>query len=183
MKQILSLVITLCALTGLQAQTVDEVIAKYYAAAGGKEKLEAITSLQYVQAISIQSPQGNFDMNIVTIREKNKLFRTQMSNELMGESFAVVTDTATWVRKPANPFTNEEGGLEKIKAADMKGIAVAQLDCAGFFPELVNYGAKGYTAELTGSKKINGRDSYKVKLKKDKAKITYFIEKETGLVC
>jgi outer membrane lipoprotein-sorting protein len=183
MQRLLFLFVAAFSFIAATAQTADEVINKYITAVGGKEKLESITSLQYVQAMSIPSPQGNFEMNIITIKEKGKLFRNQMSNDMIGESYALVTDTATWVRKPANPFTGEEGGLEKVKAEDLKGMnTVTQLDCAGFFPELMNYAAKGYTAEVTGDKKINGRDSYKLKLKKDKAETIFFIDKETGLV-
>lgn len=183
MQRLLFLFIAAFSFVAANAQTADEVINKYITAAGGKEKLEGITTLQYLQVVSIPSPQGNIDMNIITIKEKGKLFRNQMSNEMVGDSYALVTDTATWIRKPANPFTGEEGGVEKMKAEDLKGVSSSlQLDCAGFFPELVNYAAKGYTATLDGDKKINGRESYKLKLKKDKAETIFFIDKETGLV-
>lgn len=171
----------------VKAQTADDVINKYLEAAGGKEKLEAIKSLQYVQTMNLNTPMGPMQIVITQIRVKDKLVRFNTTSELFGSAYVVVTDTSGWAKVPANEYSGEEK-LQKLKADEMKGLKT-QMDCEGFFPQLVNYAAKGFTAELDGEKKMNGKLCYKLKLKnkqmedeKAKGELVYYIDKQTNLV-
>jgi outer membrane lipoprotein-sorting protein len=186
MKKIFMLLGVFIALAA-QAQTADEVIGKYLAAAGGKEKLEGIRSLQYVQTMNITTPMGPLQITITQIRVKDKLVRFNTSSDLFGTGYMLVTDTSAWAKVPASEFTGEEK-LQKLKPEDVQGFK-AQMDCEGFFPQLVDYTAKGFTAELAGESKVNGRMCYKIKLKnrqmeneKAKGELVYYIDKQTNLV-
>lgn len=181
MKRTLSLLVCLSIVFAAGAQTADEIVGKYIAAIGGKEKLQGIRSLQYVQTMNLTTPLGPMQVTMTHIKVRDKLLRINTSSELFGNSYTVITDTSGWVRIAPNQFTGGEAVLEKFKPEDRKALA-AQMDCDGYFPDLVNYAAKGYTAEYGGEGKANGRPSYKLTLKKDKAEILYFIDKATGLV-
>lgn len=181
MKKFLALLLPLIAIVSAKAQTADDVINKYLAAAGGKEKLESIHSLQYVQTMNLSTPLGEMQIVMTNIKVKNKLVRINTSSEMFGNAYSVVTDTSGWVIVPANQFTGGEAVREKLKPEERKAL-LSQMYCEGYFPELVNYAQKGYTAELAGEGKGNGRPSYKLKLKKEKGENTYFIDKETGLI-
>jgi outer membrane lipoprotein-sorting protein len=184
MKKIFMLLGVFIALAA-QAQTADEVINKYLAAAGGKEKLESIKSLQYVQTMNLTTPMGPMQITVTQIRVKDKLVRFNTSSDLFGTGYMLVTDTSAWAKVPANEFTGEEK-LQKLKPEDVQGFKT-QMDCEGFFPQLVNYAAKGFTAELDGEKKMNGKLCYKLKLKNKqmenaKGELVYYIDKQTNLI-
>ncbi len=164
-----------------QAQTADEVVNKYLTAAGGKEKLAAVNSLQYTQKSNLNTQFGVMEISMNFVRVDKKLFRINVTSEMFGNSFTVVTDTSGWVYLPANPFSGSEATLQKMKTEERSALAT-QMASDGFFPELVNYSAKGYIAELAGEGKSNGKACYKLKLKKDKDERLYMIDKQTGLV-
>lgn len=181
MKKYIAFIPMLLLMFAVQAQTADAVINQYLAAAGGKEKLQAITTLQYVQTINLTTPMGEMQVMMTNIKVQDKLFRMNTSSEMFGTAFTVVTDTSGWIMMPANQFTGSEAKLEKMEPAQQKSLQ-PMWNCEGFFPELVNYAAKGYTAELQGETKVNGAVCYKLKLKKDKDERIYCINKATGLV-
>lgn len=181
MKKLFVLAMMLVAVIA-KAQTAEDVINKYIAAAGGKEKLQSVKSLQYVQSAAFNTLIGPVDIKMDWIRVENKLFRVNTTSELFGTGFSLVTDTSGWVLIPANPFAeNSQEKLQKLKPEERQGLAT-QMACDGFFPELVDYSKKGYTAEYAGEAKVSGRAVYKIKLKKDKDDRIYMIDKQTGFV-
>ncbi len=181
MKRFFSVAVACVAFISLHAQTADEVINKYITAVGGKAKLEAINSLQYVRMINFSSPMGEVQITMTNIKVENKLSRTNVSSELFGNSFTLFTDTSGWIVIPPSQFTGTEEVRQKLKPEEYKAMK-SEMTCEGYFPELVNYAAKGYKAEYLGEGKSNGKVSYKIRLKKDKDERTYFIDKQTNLV-
>lgn len=186
MKKIFVLLAVAIAVSA-QAQTADEVINKYLVAAGGKDKLEAIKSLQYVQTMNLNTQMGAMQITLTQIRVKDKLMRYNVSSDLFGSASVVATDTGGWIRVPQNAFVEEEI-LQKMKPEELAAFKT-QMSCEGFFPELVNYSQKGFTAEMTGESKVKGKLCYKIKLKnkqleneKVKGELVYYIDKQTNLV-
>jgi hypothetical protein len=165
----------------VHAQTADEIISKYLVAAGGKDKLKVVFSLQYDQKMTYNTGFGPIEISMTTFKEKEKLSRINASTPMLGSGFTLVTDTAGWVYVAASPFSGGEAKLERMKP-EAHTAAKSQMASEGFFPELFNYASRGYTAEYTGEGKGNGKASYKIKLRKDKDERTYFIDKESGLV-
>jgi hypothetical protein len=180
MKKIFT-ILALITVIVANAQTADEVVSKYLNAVGGKEKLNSITTLQFLQTMNFQTPMGPIEVKMTNIKAKGKLFRINAASEITGNAFTVITDTSGWILIPANPFSGSEATLQKMKPEEIKA-AQSQFYAEGFFPELVNYAAKGYTAEILGEGKSSGKLSYKLKLKKDKDERIYMIDKQTGLV-
>jgi hypothetical protein len=186
MKKISLFVIFLTILlTAAFAQTADEVVNKFVEASGGKDKLNSITTLQYNQLVKLKLPMGEFDLPLQFYKDKNKLFRLQASLQFGSQSFnfySLVSDTAGYVRIPANPMMGTEGGLKKMDEKD-RAAQLFQMDVAGMFAALVDYKAKGHKVELLKDEKVKGQDSYKLKLTlKNGQEMTYFISKATNLV-
>jgi hypothetical protein len=167
------------------SQTADEVINKFIEASGGKDKLNAINTLQYNQLIVVKSPMGNIDIPIQYYKEKNKFYRMQANLNLAGQFmkfFTVVSDSAGYVLLPALPMLGTDGGLKKLNESERK-LQAYQLDAAGYFAGLVDYAAKGSKVELLKDEKVNNEDNFKLKLTMNTGQsLTYFINKATGLV-
>ncbi len=181
MKRVIWILAAVFSFVAASAQTTDEVINKYLSAAGGKEKLQAINTLQYTETLSLNTPMGAMEFSIQNIKERGKLLRRQTTNEITGESFMLITDTAGYLLMPSNPMFGLEGGLEKMKTDQLKAMST-EMDCSGYFIQLVDHATKGFTASLAGEEKIDGRVSYKLELKKDDNILTYMVDKETGLI-
>ncbi|HTB51407.1 MAG TPA: hypothetical protein VK718_01430 [Ferruginibacter sp.] len=163
------LVLFLVAAQFSSAQTVDDVIAKYITARGGKDKLVAVKSI-YMEGI--RQMMGT-DHVVKVTKEQNKLSRIDFE---MGTQtgFTVVTPTEAWFYIPfrsPNPFP-----LPADAVAGMQ----TDLDIAG---PLVDYAAKGHTVELLGKDTTNGDSCYKIKLTAKNGKIIYYwISTKTNLL-
>ncbi len=179
-----------------QSQTADEILLKYENAVGGREKLEEIRYLEVYSTIKMGMMGQSIDIGVTLVREKGKLFRRQLGGIMgMGESFTMVTDTAGYVLipvmrgfggggpgGPGGPGGGEQPTLLQMKDADVAAQQY-ELDCAGPFPELVNYAAKGHKAELIGTEKISKVPCYKIKMTlKSGQVVTYYIDTQTYLV-
>ncbi len=167
------------------AQSADDVISKSVEAAGGREKLNSITTLQYNQLVKLKLPMGEFELPLQFYKEKNKLFRLQASLQFGSQSFnfySLVNDTAGYVMIPSNPLIGNDGGLQKMNEKDRQA-QLFQLDVAGMFAGLVDYKNKGHKAELLKDEKVKGQDCYKLKLTLNSGQeMNYFINKANGLV-
>ena len=171
----------------IQAQTADEIIARYEAAAGGREKLEAIRYLEINSNLAMGMMGRTIDLPLTLVKEKGKLFRRQIGGIMgMGDSFTMITDTAGYIFIPAMRGFGDMQGTDAITSRIPDAEVAAQqyeLDCAGAFGDLVNYAAKGHKAEYAGTEKITKVPCYKVKLTlKTGQVITYFFDIQTGLV-
>jgi hypothetical protein len=187
-----------------QSQTVDEILAKYEAAAGGREKLEAVRYLEVAGTVKLAVMGNNIEMPLTLVREKGKLFRRQIGGIMgMGDSFTMVTDTSGCTFIPAmrnfgggggggfdrgggggfgGPPTSGEPTIARMKPEDVQ-TQQYELDCAGAFGELVNYAAKGHTAQLVGTDKVSKVPCYKIKMTLKTGQIvTYYIDQQTSLV-
>ena len=169
------------------AQTADEIIAKYEAAAGGREKLEEIRYLEVYSSLKMGMMGTTIDLPLTMVKEKGKLFRRQIGGVMgMGDSFTMITDTVGYVFIPAMRGFGDMPGIEasttRMKDADVASQQY-ELDCAGAFADLVNYAAKGHKADLIGTEKISKVPCYKIKLTlKTGQAVTYFIDSQTFLV-
>ena len=153
-----------------QAQSVDEVVDKYMAAMGGKDKLMALTSL-HTQGVSVMSNGTEITNN--TYKVQDKLFRQDIDFG-MGTQVTIVTPEKGWRSNPRNG-----GAFEPISEEGLKAY-LHQMDCAG---PLVNYAAKGHKAELMGKETIEGAECYKIKLTTKAGKeVMYWIDTKTNLI-
>lgn len=154
----------------LHAQTADEVIDKYVAAVGGMDKLKQMKSV-YMEGVSVM--QNGNEITSKTWKVDNALMRREIDFG-MGKATTVVTDKEGWMSNPRNGNKFEPMPAEAVQMQQ------ADLDCAG---PLVNYKAKGHTAELLGKEDLEGTECYKVKLTlKNGRDVTYFIDTKTNYI-
>lgn len=151
-----------------QAQTVDEVVDKYIAALGGKEKLASLKTVKMEGSMSVQGT----DLTITSTR--THMVGIRLDIEVMGTSNYQVANTTKgasfWpIRGQDSPEPMEE---EQFKSAQN------QMDLQG---ALCNYKEKGTTVELLGKETIDGAETNKLKVTyKNGIVANYFIDAKTS---
>jgi outer membrane lipoprotein-sorting protein len=143
------------------AQTVDELLAKNYAARGGLDKLKAVKSIVITGHLEV-SPEVQVPFNI----------RLKRPNELAME-FTIQGMTAKQVYDGKSgwqimPF-NGKNDPQPMSADDLKD-AAEQADMDG---PLVDYKKKGHQIELAGKEDVEGSPAYKLKVTLKNGDIQY----------
>ena len=154
----------------VKAQTADEVIDKYIAAIGGKEKWKQLTSLKVEGQVEVQGIVIPFVMQGVN----NKGIRSDA--EFQGSKFIdIATPTKGWAQNPMagkttlQPLTDEEL-KEKLDDLDLQGA-------------FIDYKEKGSTVEALGKDEEDGNEYFKIKLTtKNKNETTYYFDLKTNLI-
>lgn len=149
-----------------QAQTVDEIINKYIAAIGGKEKLLALKTMK-TTATNL-NPQG-INVEIITTQKHMVGIRTDR-NRSGAKAFTVITPKKGWVAA-FGEATPKEMPEEQFKNAKER------LDIQGIF---FNYKEKGTKIELAGKEKVEGSECFNLKVTNKNGLITnYFFDSKT----
>ena len=165
------LALALCfAGAGVFAQTAGDIINKNIEAMGGKAKLSQLNSIYEEITTSAMGQEIPGKVWIVN----NKGMRTEMS--VMNQKIiTVVTKDTGWMVNPMMGSSDPQPlPMQQIKQS------ISRLDLRG---QLMDYGAKGYTATLLGKEAVNGKDYYKIKLAKaGEQSFTFFIDATTYLV-
>lgn len=202
MKKIFAALFLLVTAFTAQSQTAEEILAKYEEASGGREKLQGIKQLEVISNLKMGMMGSTIELPITLVREKGKLFRKQIGGVMgMGDSFTMITDTAGYNFIPAmRGFGGGRGGdfgggggfggpapsntptITKLKPEELAAEQY-ELDSEGPFAELVNFAAKGHTAQLIGTEKVSKVPCFKIKMTlKTGQVVTYFIDSQTFLV-
>ena len=144
--------VALFSVTGMYAQTLDEVIDKHIEAMGGKDKLLTLNSVVTEGNLSVQGM--DIPVKMTQLHQKGQ----RVDITAMGmENYIISTPTEGWMYMPVQGQTKPEPTpAEAIKeAADA-------LDLQG---PLLNYKEKGHTVELVGKEDVEGTECFKLKLK------------------
>jgi hypothetical protein len=151
------------------AKTVDEVIDKYIAARGGREKLNSIQSIYMEGSREIL---GN-EVKVTITKEQDKLSRTEFEKDGI-ISFDLITGKEAWKYSSTGMYEPQKIPDELINTFE------TEMDIAG---PLVDYPAKGHTAELIGKENIDDITCFKIKLTTKTGKqITYWIRSDNYLL-
>jgi outer membrane lipoprotein-sorting protein len=145
----------------LQAQTVDEIIAKNIQARGGIEKLRSLETLRQTARYT----QGSLQATVVLENKRPSYYRQEFI--LQG-----LTDVTAYDGKTGwhiSPFTGRKDA-ELLSEDDLKEI-VEDADIEG---QLVDYRQKGHQAELVGHDAVEGTDCYKIKLTLKNGDLRYY---------
>jgi outer membrane lipoprotein-sorting protein len=151
-----------------KAQTADEIISKHVEAIGGAENWKKVNSMVQTGSVSFQG----MDISVVATIVHNKGMRRDIS--LMGmNGYEIVTPTEGWRYMP---FGGGQTAAEPITPDELKE-SQDDLDAQG---NLVDFKAKGHSAELLGKEDVDGTECYKIKLTQKGGKVTtYFIDPQT----
>lgn len=170
MKKIITAWVLVLSVTSVFAQSLDEIISKYYEAIGGKEK---------VMEIKTVVSEGNFtyqgmDIPVTIYQEHNKGLRVEIS--VMGMTgYILNTMTEGWTYLPFQGMAAAEA-----MTADQVQEALDQLDLQG---PLMDYAKKGHLVEYLGKDDFEGTECYKIKaVLKGGSEVTMFIDPSTNLL-
>ncbi len=150
--------------------TVDEVIARYIKAIGGREKIDSVKTMK----VSGKTIFGG-GMESPTTLETKRPNKMRMEFTFQGMTGTRAYDGKTgWSIMPFMGKTDPEK-MSEDEVKDME----EQADMDG---PLVDYQKKGNKVELLGKEDVEGSSAYKVKVtKKDESVQYHFLDAETFL--
>lgn len=137
---------------------VNSVIAKYFEAIGGKDKIDTLNSILLKYEASVQG-------SVVVSEEKRMDGKLVQTISMNGNPMMTVLTTQETVSMNKNP-------LPENMAKDMKPLG-------GLFTELNLLNSE--TAKITGIEKVEDKEAYKVQFPGETVALTYFYDVKTGL--
>ena len=150
------------------AQTADEIIAKYVAAIGGMDKIQAVQTLhrtgKFVQG-------GGFEAAVTQDNKRSNQVREEfLLQDLVGIN--AYDGKSGWKVEPWNGKKDPESlGEEELKSI---------IEDADFDGPLIDYKKKGYQVGLAGSDDVEGTDVFKLKVTYGNGTVQYYyIDKDT----
>ena len=167
-RQLISLVALVAFPAFTFAQTAQEVIDKNIAAIGGADKIAAVKSLQYDQAMNIMGMDLTGKATIVV----GQSLRNDVT--VMGQQITTVVDgDKGWA---INPMQGETGAKELPAEQVQSQKGNAHLMGA----DLATAKAKSYPVELVGKEKMDGKDVYNLKVTRPEGVANYFVDASTN---
>ncbi len=156
--------LALAALVAVPAsgQTLDEVLAKYYEAKGGLDKMKAVQTVRSTGKVTLgPGIEAPFAME----QKRPKMVRMDVT--VQGMTITQAYDGKVgWMLNPMqgrkDPEPLPEDALKQMdEQADLDG-------------PLVDYKAKGNTVELLGKESVEGSPAYKIKVTLKNGDVRYF---------
>ncbi len=163
------LLAALCSLAVLPvaAQTVDEIIGKYYGASGGLDKFKAVNSMRITGRMTLG--QG-MEAPFVRITKRPNFVRLDFTLQGMTATQAYDGRTAWWLI----PFMGQTA--PEVMPADLAKDMEEEADFDG---PLVDYQPRGILVELVGQEPVEGTNTYKLKVTMKNGNVTtYFLDAE-----
>lgn len=138
----------------VNAQTADEILAKYFENTGGLAKWKAVKTMK-VEA-KAPTPQGEFPI-VIFSKAPNK---TKVIVTVQGKEFiqAAYDGETAW---NLNPFA----GVDPVKLDEEQTKELREQEVEDAF---IDYKQKGHTVALEGKEEIDGVQCFKIKLEKNK---------------
>lgn len=169
MKSLKTTLLAAAALTSVhfaQAQTVDELQAKYVDALGGREKLSSLKTVYQETSTEV--------MGMTLPTRTWVIFGAAMRSEVEVQGQTIITyisKTKGWVVNPMNGSS-----VAQPMPDDAVKATATRLNAGG---EFFNYKENGYTASYTGKEDVEGKSYHKIKLSKDGTEITIYLDPES----
>jgi hypothetical protein len=166
--------VTLNAGVGAGAQSVDDIVAKNYATRGGPGKWKSIQT----QKMSGTAFGQGAEVEITIYAKRPNLGRQEVTVNIPGQSPLHIVSVFDGVKAwSSNPMTGTDA-LQEVAGAEAE-TAREQSDFDG---ALLDYKAKGHSAELIGTEAVGAKKAHHIKLtRKGQATQHYYIDVETGL--
>ncbi len=146
----------------LPAQTVDQIVAKYYQAAGGLETMKAVHSTRvsgtFTLAPGIQAP-----FTRITLRPSLVRFDFTLQGQAATQAY---DGEHAWQYMPFLGQTAPD-----TMPSD---IAKSMREQSTFDGPLVDYAARGIQVELVGKEQVDSTSAYKLKVTMPSGGVTYY---------
>ena len=168
-KTTVLVLISFFVLTIVNAQNVDEIIAKHIEAHGGQAKWDAINSMEIKATFTAFSEEDEF----LAIRTKNGCYYSDLriGQHRVKEAF---NGKWGWTIDPWHEFTFPRR-LNKVE----DNVFVQK---AEFFSPFYNYKEKGIKVEYVGEENVDGVDTYAIKLTRPNGNHeTWYLDQKTYL--
>lgn len=164
------LLAALCALpvAPLWAQSADEIVAKYYQAAGGLDKFKAVNAMRISGHMTLG--QG-MEAPFTRISKRPNMQRLDFTLQGMTATQAYDGKTA-WMFVPFMGQTAPE-----LMPPDMAKNMDEEADFDG---PLVGYKDRGIQVELVGQEQVEGANTYKLKVTMKSGDVTYYFVDAEG---
>lgn len=154
MKRVLLLSLFLFTVLGISnAQTVDEILAKYFENTGGLDNWKKLEGIK----MSAKVNQGGMEIPLVIVQLKDGRQMTSISFQGKEIKQGVFDGAVLW---------NTNFMTMKAEKADAETLEIFKSNVGDFPDAFLNYKARGYTAELLGKETVDGTEAFKVKLTK-----------------
>jgi len=135
----------------INAQSADDIIAKYIKTVGGMEKLQAVKSIRQTAKFT-----GGGGFEAVLVTENKRPNKTREEFSLQGMTGVSAYDGKNgWKIEP----WQGKKDAESLSEEELKAV----IDGADFDDSLVNYRARGIKVEYVGMDAVDGTDVYKLK--------------------
>jgi len=141
-----------------KAQTVDEIIAKYFENTGGVEKWKALQGVKMTAKLN----QQGMEIPLVILQLKDGRQLTSVNFQGKEIKQGVYDGTTLW----SHNFMNM-----KAEKSDAEATENFKQDIGEFPDPFLNYKERGLKAELMGKETIEGTQTFKVKLTKKPIKV------------
>jgi len=145
------------------AQSVDDILAQYFVARGGLDKIKAVQSERVTGTISFgPGAEGPF------VVERARTLKMHMEFNLNGQVIIRTYDgkSAGWT---FNPFASSPA-VQPMTEGDLRNI----FEEADFDGPFVDYKSKGNQIELAGKEDVEEKPAYKLKLTNRDGDVSYF---------
>lgn len=157
MKKLLTLALIAVAAMA-QAQTADEIIAKYFENTGGIAKWKALESIKMVAKVN----QGGMEIPLEIVQMKDGRQATSINFQGKSIKQGVYDGTTLW---------NTNFQTMKGEKADAETTENFKVDLGDFPDPFLNYKERGYKVELLGKESVDGTETFKIKLTKKPIKV------------
>lgn len=136
-----------------QAQTVDEILAKYFENTGGVDKWNSLNGIKMVAKVN----QGGMEipLEIVQLKDGRQMTKITFQGKVIMQG--VYDGTTLW----SHNFMTM-----KAEKSDAESTENFKKEIGEFPDAFLNYKGKGYKAELLGKETVDGTETYKIKLVK-----------------
>lgn len=156
-KFLLSLVAVAFAFAA-NAQTADEILAKYFENTGGLEKWKALQGIK----ISAKVNQGGLEIPLEMVQLKDGRQMTTITFQGKEIKQGVYDGSTLW----ATNFINM-----KAEKSDAEATENFKQDIGEFPDPFLNYKERGLKVELLGKETVDGSETFKIKLTKKPIKV------------
>ncbi|MEK6780990.1 MAG: outer membrane lipoprotein-sorting protein [Bacteroidota bacterium] len=156
-KFLLSLVAVAFAFVG-NAQTADEILAKYFENTGGLDKWKALEGIK----ISAKVNQGGMEIPLEIVQLKDGRQMTSITFQGKEVKQGVFDGTSLW---STNFMTM------KAEKSDAEATENFKVDIGEFPDAFLNYKERGLKVELLGKETVEGSETFKIKLTKKPIKV------------
>ncbi len=148
------LVFALALVAGVaQAQTADEILAKYFENTGGVDKWNSLNGIKMVAKVNQDGME--IPLEIVQLKDGRQMTKITFQGKVIMQG--VYDGTTLW----SHNFMTM-----KAEKSDAESTENFKKEIGEFPDAFLNYKGKGYKAELLGKETVDGTETYKIKLVK-----------------